>query len=65
MKTVLAHGLGEYQIIGARESEAAAAFEEAYRAACIGSGDGDSLLWELAALRRRIAEEYDVSVTLV
>ena len=64
MKTVLAHGLGEYRIVGERESEAAAAFEEGYRSACRSSGDGDSLLWELAALRRRIAEEYDVSVTL-
>lgn len=64
MKTVQAPGLGEYQIVGAREAQAAAAFEEAYLNACRSSGDGDSLLWELAALRRRIAEEYDVSVIL-
>ncbi len=65
MKTVEAQGLGEYQISGAREAEAAAAFEEGYRAACSQSGDGDSMLWELAGLRRRIMEEYNVSVTLV
>jgi hypothetical protein len=65
MKAIQAPGLGEYQIIGAREEEAAAAFEEGYRAACRTAGDGDSMLWELAALRRQIAEEYDVSVKLV
>lgn len=65
MKTVQAHGLGEYQIIGERESEAAAAFETGYLEACRSSGDGDSLLWELAGLRRRIMEEYHVSITLV
>lgn len=65
MKTVTAPGLGEYQILGERENEAAAAFEEGYLAACRDSGDGDSMLWELAALRRQIAEEYHVSVTLV
>lgn len=65
MKTVQAPGLGEYQIRGEREDEAAAAFEAGYLDACRGSGDGDSLLWELAALRRRIVEEYHVSVTLV
>ena len=65
MKTVLAPGLGEYQISGERETEAAAALEEGYRIACRDSGDGDSLLWELAALRRQIAEEYHVSVRLV
>ena len=65
MKSVFATGLGEYQIVGIREEEAAAAFEEGYRNACRSAGDGDSLLWELAALRRQIREEYDVSVTLV
>lgn len=65
MKTVLAPGLGEYQIVGEREEEAAAAFDRAYLDACRSSGDGDSMLWELAALRRRIMEEYHVSVTLV
>ena len=64
MKTVQAPGLGEYQITGAREAEAAAAFEEGYLAVCRQSGDGDSMLWELASLRRQIAEEYDVSVKL-
>lgn len=65
MKTVIAPGLGDYQIIGEREDEAAAAFEAGYRAACGNSGDGDSMLWELAALRRQVMEEYHVSVTLV
>ena len=65
MKTIAAPGLGEYQICGAREDEAAAAFEEGYLAICRNSGDGDSMLWELAALRRQIAEEYDVSVKLM
>ena len=65
MKVIQAPGLGEYQIIGAREDEAAAAFEEGYRVACRTAGDGDSMLWELAALRRQIAEEYDVSVKLM
>ena len=64
MKTVQAPGLGDYQIIGPREEEAAAAFAEAYRAICLQSGDGDSMLWELARLRREIAEAYDVSVKL-
>ena len=64
MKTVLAPGLGEYQIVGAREDEAAEAFEAGYLDACRNSGDGDSMLWELASLRRRVQEEYDVSVTL-
>ena len=65
MKTVPAPGLGEYQICGEREEEAAAAFAEGYLAACRGSGDGDSMLWELAALRRQVMEDYHVSVTLV
>ncbi len=65
MKAVIAPGLGEYQIVGEREEEAAAAFEAGYLAACRGSGDGDSMLWELAGLRRRIMEDYHVSVTLV
>ena len=65
MKTVIAPGLGEYQIVGERENEAAAAFEEGYLAACRSSGDGDSMLWELAGLRRKVMEDYDVSVTLV
>ena len=65
MKTVKAPGLGDYQIVGEREEEAAAAFEEGYLAVCRGSGDGDSMLWELASLRRRVMEEYHVSVTLV
>ncbi len=65
MKTVQAHGLGEYQIIGEREAEAAAAFEAGYADACRSSGDGDSMLWELAGLRRRIMEDYHVSITLV
>jgi hypothetical protein len=65
MKVIQAPGLGEYQIIGAREDEAAAAFEEGYRAACRTAGDGDSMLWELAALRREIIGEYGVRITLV
>ena len=65
MKAVQAPGLGEYQITGEREAEAAAAFEAGYLAACRGSGDGDSMLWELAALRRQVMEEYHVTITLV
>ena len=65
MKTVEAIGLGQYQIVGEREEEAAEAFAALYAERCRSSGDGDSLLWELASLRREIIERYDVRITLV
>ena len=65
MERVEAIGLGEYQICGEREAEAAAAFREGYASCCRASGDGDSLLWELAGLRRQIIADYGVEVTLV
>ena len=65
MKRVDAIGLGEYQITGEREEEAVAAFAEGYRLCCGESGDGDSMLWELRGLRRRIMDEYGVEITLV
>jgi hypothetical protein len=65
MKSVEAIGLGEYQISGEREEEAAAAFQEGYAACCGASGDGDSMLWELRNLRRQIIEDYGVEITLV
>ena len=65
MKTVEAYGLGHYEITGAREDEAAAAFAEGYAALCRSCGDGDTLLRELAALRKQLAEAYDVRVVLV
>ena len=55
MKTVEAYGLGHYEITGA----------EGYAALCRSCGDGDTLLRELAALRKQIAEAYDVRVVLV
>lgn len=65
MRRVEAIGLGEYQITGEREDEAAAAFAQGYAACCGESGDGDSMLWELRNLRRRVMEEYGVEITLV
>ena len=64
MERVEAFGLGEYQISGEREAEAAAAFREGYAACCKASGDGDSMLWELRNLRRQIMESYGVEITL-
>ena len=64
MRTVEAIGLGEYRISGDREEEAAAAFAEGYPARCRESGDGDSLLWALAELRRQIMADYGVLITL-
>ncbi len=65
MIVIQAPGLGEYQIDGEKEVEAARVFDEGYTRLCRDSGDGDSLLWELAALRREIIGEYGVRITLV
>ena len=65
MIVIQAPGLGEYQIEGEKEVEAARSFDERYTRLCRDSGDGDSMLWELAALRREIISEYGVSITLV
>ena len=65
MIAIQAPGLGEYQIVGENEVEAARIFDERYTRLCRNSGDGDSLLWELAGLRREIISSYGVSITLV
>ena len=40
-------------------------YEERYIELCRNAGDGDSMLWQLAALRREVAEEFGVQIKLV
>lgn len=65
MKQVEAINLGNFEVVGEREEEAAAALEERYLELCRNAGDGDSMLWQLAALRREVAEEFGVQIKLV
>ena len=53
MIVIQAPGLGEYQIDGEKEVEAARVFDEGYTRLCRDSGDGDSQIGR-ASCRERV-----------